>query len=52
MLPYLNTDINIYLAGVATPFVVYYVVTRFGAAIWQDIKVLAYSVWDKVKAKV
>lgn len=49
---YFDSYLKVYLLGVATPFVGYYVVTRFGAAIWQDIKVLAYSVWDKVKAKV
>jgi hypothetical protein len=29
-----------------------YVVYRFGGALWQDIKVLAYSAWDKVKPAV
>jgi hypothetical protein len=51
MFDYFDTGIKIYLAGVITPFVGYYVITRFGVAIWQDIKVWAYKAWDLFKAK-
>lgn len=40
-----------YVWGFVTPFVVYYVVTRFGTAIWEDVKKIAYSTWDKMKSK-
>lgn len=47
-----NTFVKGYLWGTALFPVEAYVVYRFGGTLWQDIKVLAYSLWDKFKAKV
>lgn len=41
-----------YMWGTLMAPVEAYVIYRFGGAIWQDVKVLAYSLWDKFKAKV
>ncbi len=30
---------------------VYYVTKAIGAQVWQDVKVLAYGLWDKVRGK-
>lgn len=35
--------------GFASFPVVYYVVKTMGAQLWQDVKVMAYGLWDKVR---
>lgn len=39
-----------YLWGTLMAPVEAYVIYRFGGALWQDIKLVAYNVWDKVKS--
>lgn len=41
-----------YVWGTALFPVEAYAVYRFGGALWQDAKVLAYKTWDLAKSKV
>lgn len=55
-LDYFDTGLKIYVAGVISYPVGKYLITRFGGALfdaaWEDVKKIAYKVWDTVKAKI
>ena len=51
-LQYFDSYLKVYLAGVVSYPVGMYLLTRFGGAVWEDVKKIAYSIWDKVRSKV
>lgn len=49
---YFDTGLKIYIAGIVSYPVGKYLIARFGGALWEDAKKVAYSAWDMIKAKV
>ncbi len=40
------------LVGFVAFPVCYYIIKRFGAVLWEDVKKIAYKTWDLIKSKI
>lgn len=47
----ITTWLEGYLWGTILAPIEAYAIYRFGGALWQDVKLLAYKAWDKVNGK-